>query len=254
MIEQRLPVIARWMLYALGSVEGKRIHRPLDPVAAWLLKAHPGLLPTVPQAALLTTIRARTEVVDRLLNDEFDRARQRGEKVAVWTLGGGFDARWFRYLPLHTDVIAARREVESPALLELKGRLLIDSPYVEGWRQVEQVGLPEDHWSIQPLDGATPIVLFETGAGRLDDARLRNTLLAIRRATPNARIVLGLPAITDKEKRWAPRQLAELGWRVWDDLHYSNRGRLMSQNGQELCPGMYAFRVVRLAAREPLRG
>jgi hypothetical protein len=252
-IEQRLPVIARWMLFALGTVEGKRIHRPLDPVAAWLLKHHPNLLPSIPQSALLTTIRARTDLVDRLMLDEFDRARQRGERLATWSIGGGFDARWARLLGSHHDVVVEHREVESPALMDLKSRLLQDSPYVDAWDHVVRIALPEERWTIQREAGLRPLVLFETGAGRLDDEKLRGVLYALRSDAPDAHVILGLPAITEKEKRWTPRHIAALGWRVTDDLHLTNRGRLMSPNGGELCPGMYGFRLVRLIAREPLQ-
>lgn len=253
MIEQRLPVIARWMLFALGTVEGKRIHRPLDPVAAWLLKHHPNLLPTIPQSALLTTIRARANLVDNMILDEFDRARQTGERLITWSLGGGFDARWARLLGSHSDVLAEHREVESPALLDLKSRLLRESPYVDAWERVVRVGLPEERWSVERTAGLRPLILFETGAGRLDDEKLRSVLYALRSDVPDAHVILGLPAMTDKEKRWTPRQIATLGWRVTDDLHLTNRGRLMSPHGGELCPGMYAFRLVRLVAREPLQ-
>lgn len=254
MIEQRLPVIARWMLFALGTVEGKRIHRPVDPVAAWLLKHHPNLLPSIPQSALLTTIRARTELVDRLMHDEFDRARTTGERLVTWSLGGGFDARWARFLGAHHDVVAEHREVESPTLLDLKHRLLQESPFVDAWARVVRRALPEERWTVEPRAGTRPLVLFETGAGRLDDEKLRHALYTLRNDAPDARVIVGLPAITDKEKRWTPRQIATIGWRIVDDLHLANRGRLMSPHGGELCPGMYAFRLVRLVAREPLQG
>lgn len=242
------------MLFALGTVEGRRIHRPLDPVAAWLLKTHPSLLPTIPQSALLTTIRSRTDVVDRLMLDEFMRARQLGERLVTWSFGGGFDARWYRFLPAHVDVVAEHREVESPSILDLKTRLLHDSPYVDAWAQVQRRGLPESRWTVEPRDGTRPLVLFEAGAGRLEDDALRGALRAIRHDAPESRIILGLPAVAGQESRWSHRTLATIGWRLIDDIHMSTRGRLMAPHGGEMCPGMYAYRVVRLVAREPLQG
>ena len=105
MIEQRLPVLSRLVLYALGSAEGKKARRPVDPVAAWMLQQHSYLLPTVPQPALLLTIRARYEVVDRMMEDEIHRAQREHQSIAMWTFGAGFDARWWRFGPRVSPVV-----------------------------------------------------------------------------------------------------------------------------------------------------
>lgn len=252
MIEQRLPAIARWMLYALGAVEGRRIRRPVDPVAAWLLKQHPGLLPSVPQAALLSTIRARAALVDRMLGEEFNLARQGGDRLCLWTFGAGFDARWFRMMPEYRDVVVEHREVETPALLELKSRLLEDSPYADAWRQIMPRALPEEQWTVTRREGARALVVIEPGAGRLEDEALRLLLQRVRFDAPDARVIVGLPSVGGvSDGRWSVTNLAALGWRVEEDVHLATRGRLMTQTGQEVCSGMHPFRLVRLAPREP---
>jgi hypothetical protein len=248
-IEQRVPAIARWMLYALGAIEGRRVLRPIDGVAAWLLRNHPALLPTVPQSDVLSTIRARTEVVDRMIGEEVLRARSRGETIALWTVGGGFDARWARIWGPFEDVIEHLVEVESPVITELKSQLLKTSPFVEAWSRVLRRGLPEAEWTLDDRGNPVPVVVLETGAGRLDETELRTLLLRIRNDAPRARVIVGLPADQGAEdRRWSRAALAALGWRVDEDVCIAGRGRLQGNNGQELSPGMYAFRVAKIRA------
>src|SRR6478672_5744125 len=100
MLELRLPIITRWTVYALGAVEGQRVRRPRDPVAAWLLRRHPKLLPTFAAPSILSMIRARASIVDRMIEDEAYRVRRRAGKLTFWGFGGGFDARWYRLRPI----------------------------------------------------------------------------------------------------------------------------------------------------------
>lgn len=268
MIEQRLPVLSRWVLYALGASEGKKSRRPVDPVAAWLLQQHSFLLPTVPQPALLLTIRARYEVVDRLMEDEIHVAGKAGTSVALWTFGAGFDARWWRYGPRVSDAVREWREVESPGLLELKQRLLAESPYAESWSAVVQKPLPEDKWttadrsffrSFTTIGGTwrrpshRPLVVFEAGPHRVAEADLRTFLARLRGDAPEARVICGLPIPEGNDKTWRQRGLAELGWRIDEDIIHTTRGRLMGRGGGEVVPGMYGFRIARLVPREPLQ-
>ncbi len=254
MIEQRLPVVSRWVLYALGAVEGRRMRQPTDPVAAWLLKHQPGLLPTIPQHAMLSTIRARTDLVDRMIGEEVHRGRLRGERMAFWSLGSGFDARWFRLTRAVSDVIVEHREVECTELLELKSSLLSESPYAPNWIQVRTSAVPEHQWTVTRARSApTALIVLELGSGRLDDDALRATLHRLRMdAGRGARLIVGLPAVTGPtDGRWKRAAFARLGWHVEEDVHIATRGRLMAPTGAEVCPGMYAFRVARLSQREP---
>ena len=249
MIEERLPAIARWMLYALGAVDGRRVLRPIDSVAAWLLRNHPALLPSVPQSDVLSTIRARTEVVDRMIADDVARARRLGDTVTLWSVGCGFDARWLRTWAAHEDVIHHHVEVEAPAIIELKSQLLKTSPFVESWSRVVRQAVPEVDWTLDDRGDPVPLVVLETGAGRLDELELRLLLGRIRIDAPRARVIVSLPADQGtRDRRWSRQSLADLGWRVDEDVCIAGRGRLNGQQGQELSPGMYPFRVVRLRA------
>lgn len=250
MIEQRLPVIARWVLYAVGATEGARRH-PIDPVAAWLLRRHPSLLPSISQAAMLSTLRARTDLVDRMLFDEGERARRTGESLAVWSFGPGFDARWARLWPAIDDVVREWREIDTGDLLELKNRLLMQSPYAGEWSRVARRAVNDEGWAVRHRSPNRPIVVCEGGNGRVEDDLLRAFLSRVRFEAPESRVILGLPAVSREETGWNQRSLASLGWRADEDLQIGTRGRLLAKDGSERCPGLYGFRVVRLVAREP---
>jgi hypothetical protein len=268
MIEQRLPVLSRWVLCALGATEARQARRPLDPVAGWLMKHHSFLQPSIPQPALLLTIRARFELVDRMLDDELHLAKQRGQNLSVWSFGSGFDGRWWRYGPRVCPTVRSWREVEAPALLELKHRLLSNSPFSESWATVTQKALTEDQWttaergffrSLPTLTGGwrrtgdRPLVIFEAGPHRVTDAELRAFLVRLRGDAPEATVICGLPTPDMTDTVWRSRSLAELGWRVDEDVVHATRGRLMGKTGNEIVTGMYGFRVARLVAREPVQ-
>src|SRR5687767_16009825 len=99
MLEHRLPIVTRWTLYALGAVEGQRVRRPRDPVAAWLLRRHPKLLPTFAAPSILSMIRARAAIVDRMIEDEVHRVRNANVGPAHRRFGRGLAARWYRPKP-----------------------------------------------------------------------------------------------------------------------------------------------------------
>ena len=132
----QIPIAARWTLYALGAVDGQRVRRPRDPVAAWLLRRQPGLLPPTAIPSVLTMIRARTSIVDRMIEEEIARARCLGTKIAYWSFTPGFDARWYRILALVGDAIGVLREVEDPDLLALKTALLEESTFARQWTRI----------------------------------------------------------------------------------------------------------------------
>ncbi len=253
MLEQRLPMLAKWSLYALGATEGKRT-QATDAVAAWLLRHHPSLLPSVPQPEVFSTIRVRTELVDRMVTDLIDRARNARQKMVLWSIGGGFDSRWHRLVPEHTDVVSEVIEVESPSILELKAKLLTPSPYIGSWMRVGRVEAEEADWTVRARHKGIPLVVLEAGAGRLEEGALGLLLQRIRYDAPDAKVIVGLPADTGvRDRRWSQHRLAGLGWRVEEDIRVAARSRLVAPGGREMSPGMYPFRLALLSPRESLQ-
>lgn len=247
--EVRLPLIARLTLYALGAVEGRRIRRPVDPVAAWLIRTHPSLLHSESAPAAFTTIRARTSIVDELIAEEVDRTRSLGRRMALMSFGGGFDARWYRLLPIIGETIETMIEIESPGLLEHKGKLLADSPYAALWERVEKRPQAEGTWAGTPRpsgEDMQPVVIMERLAGRLEPEALRALLGNLRERMPEARIIMGLPGYSGSPGAWSGKKLHDLGWRIDADVRLSPRGRLVAQSGKEICAGMHGLRVLRL--------
>lgn len=252
MIEHEFPLIARLTLCALGAVEGGRIRRPLDPIAAWFLRNRPALLPEEGSPAALATIRARTTLVDRMLLDELIRARSRGDKVCLWTLGGAFDARWNRMAEDFEGVVVEAREVEDPLILKYKDRVLKKSPFGAAWEKVQRRPKPLEGWTVRPRSGARPLVILEGLAGRMSPSALRRLLQRLQYEVPDARLLLGLPGRPREDgDQWTSFRIRSLGYVVEEDTNVGPRGRLLTPAGEEMCPGMYPLRVLRLSGRRP---
>ncbi len=250
MIEHELPLIARLSLCALGAVEGGRIRRPLDPVAAWFVRNRPALVPDEVAQAALATIRARTVLLDRMLEEEISRARDRREKLCLWVVGGAFDARWARMADVFAGTVAELREVEDPLVLKFKDRVLQGSPYAEAWSAVQQRPKTLEGWTVRPRSGTRPLVLLEGLAGRMSPAALKRLLQRILYEVPDVRVLLGLPGRPREEgDHWSSFRLQSLGFVVEEDTNLGPRGRLLAPGGDELCPGMYPLRVLRLRGR-----
>jgi O-methyltransferase involved in polyketide biosynthesis len=250
LIEQRLPIYSRWSLYALGAVEGRRILRPKDPVAAWLLRHHPGLLPSVPAPAVLTTIRARTAMVDDVIAEEVARARSNGHPMSIVTLGSAFDARWVRMYREVTGVVRSFVEIEQPEMLAYKESLMSGSPFHGRWALVKRSPMSFDDWEVPAELGVQSVVVLEGLADRFGARALRELLIRLRHHASASRLVVDLSSVEDRSV-WSAKALAGLGWRVELDADISRRDRLQTVTGQEICAGMKAFRVVRLSAMEP---
>jgi hypothetical protein len=198
----------------------------------------------------LSTIRARTLVLDRMLLEELRQAGKTGERLCLWSIGGGFDARWHRMRDELADVVAEIREVEEPTLLRYKDRWLRDSPFAGGWAQVRMRPKATDGWTARPRSGARALIVLEGPAGRLAPDALKRVLQRIRYETPNARVLLGLPGLPRREGDiWTAFRIRSLGFQVEEDINLGPRGRLMTPDGDELCPGMYPVRVLRLGGR-----
>lgn len=270
-MEPRLPIVTRWTLYALGAVEGQRVRRPRDPVAAWLLRRHPKLLPTFAAPSILAMIRARAAMVDRLIEDEAHRVRRLGGRLAWWGFGGGFDARWYRLRPLVQDILLRHCEVEDPEVLEFKHQALQDSSFAGAWDRIQRLPTPEDRWTVPDGTAEHTLVVLEGVASRIGSEGLKRLLARIRRDAPGARVIVDLPgilqapgqmhqaaaAVGSARSRWtSPHgtgasavrtiELRRMGWRVEEDAWLSARPELRAPSGMAICSGMEALRVLSL--------
>jgi len=247
--EPRIPLVTRLAVVALGTAEGGRVTAPMDPVAQWVLRQRPALRPAGIAPAAYSTIRARTQIVDRMIADEVALARQLGRRICLVAVGGGLDARWHRLAPRHSDVIVGYRELESAALLTLKDQLLRDSPYQGPWSEVVRHEHTFAAWDLGTIHGAFPLVVLEGLSGRLTPEALRRLLGMIHASSPDARLIAALPGYGQGEPvRWATGTLRELGWVPDEDILLAPRHRLASITGEGVCPGMYPQRVLRMHA------
>lgn len=269
--ETQIPTVAQWSIYAMGVVEGNRIRRAKDPVASWLLRRFPELESQYGVPSVLSMIRERAAIVDRMLVEEFHRAERMGTLVDYTRMGGGFDGRFYRLFPHHLDRLHRMTELEEPELLAVKNAMLRHSNFVDEWSRVEQVALPVHDWTMKPSTGL-PVVNLEGAATRIGLRLLVRVLGAIRRDCPQARVILDLPNFLNRtgsgtlppptgptRLRWenldrtgAGRievgHLRELGWSVDEDLWLVSRPELRAANGVTICPGVEGLRVLRLVA------
>lgn len=267
-MEHRLPIVSRWTLYALGAVEGQRVRRPRDPVAAWLLRRHPKLLPTFAAPSILSMIRARAAVVDRMIEEEVHRVRAASGGLTYWGFGGGFDARWYRLKPALHDVIRVHCEVEEPEVMEFKNQALADSSFAQAWERIHRLPIREDRWTVHDAASEHTLVVLEGVASRIGIEGLKRLLGRVRRDAPHATVIVDLPgilqsasaggqaiAVGSARSRWASpigtgasalrtKELSRLGWRVREDVWFAARPELRAPSGMAICSGMEALRVL----------
>lgn len=266
------PVVSRWSLFALGTVEGDRVRRPKDPVAAWLLKNAPQLMPPAAVGSVLTMIRARTTIIDRMIEEEVRTSVRDAEGLDFWSVGCGFDARWYRIKTLMCDAVRKHFEIEEAGLLELKNSLLERSTYRGAWGEIERRPLEPTDWTVRTR-GHGNLVCLEGTSTRLPPQQLYDLLVRIRQDAPNARVILDIPSFvsmlhsdqalprdasgaelgeeTELENpfRWRHKYFRKLGWEVREDLWITGRPSvdpLLPGLGE--VPGMEGFRVLRLRA------
>jgi len=254
----------------MGAVEGQRVRRAPDPVAAWLLRRHPKLLPTFAAPSILAMLRARSQIVDGMVAGEVAAAKARGETLAYWSIGGGFDARWYRLRPLLMG-ITGHHELEDPEVMAFKEQVLADSTFAGHWNGIRRDTAKERQWALPPSDQPVLVVL-EGVAVRLGVPALRDLLQRLRTQVPQATLILDLPgmlqsqqvtgaslAVGSARSRWLSasatgaaslrrRQIEHLGWRVHDDIWMSARPELRAPSGVAICAGVEAFRLLRLKA------
>lgn len=267
-MEHRLPIVTRWTLYALGAVEGQRVRRPRDPVAAWLLRRHPKLLPTFAAPSILSMIRARATIVDRMIEDEAHQVRKKGGLLTYWGFGGGFDARWYRLRPTLQQVITSHCEVEEPDVMDFKNHALADSTFSNVWQKIQRIPVREDRWTVHDGSSKHTLVVIEGVAARLGIDSVKRLLGRVRRDAPNARVVVDLPGILQSphspgntvgntRTRWGSpagttagavhaADLERLGWRIEEDVWLAARPELRAPSGMAICAGMEALRVMKL--------
>ena len=267
-MEHRLPIAVRWTLYALGAVEGQRVRRPRDPVAAWVLRRHPKLHPTFAAPTILSMLRARADRIDEMILLEVGRARQEGRRLQLLSLGAGFDARWFRMRSELGDTVDRVVEVEDPVVLGFKDRLLTTSTFAGHWQDVERLAMDEGEW--EPPKAECPLIVLDGAAVRLGVEGVRALLARIREAAPHASVILDVPGIVQPQvlpgrsasvgvgrTRWTSatatgaaslrtKEFQRMGWRVVDDEWHAARPELRSRSGLFVCGGVEALRVLRL--------
>jgi O-methyltransferase involved in polyketide biosynthesis len=271
-MEHRVPIVARWTLYALGAVEGHRVRRPRDPVAAWFLRRHPKLLPAFAAPSILAMIRARSTIVDRMIEDDVHQARRRGNTVTFWSFGGGFDARWYRLQALG-EAVRAHCEVEDPDVLDFKNLALSTSTFAPSWQRIHRIPVKEDRWTVHDATSDHTLVVLEGVASRLGLDSAKRLLGRIRRDVREARVIIDLPgilsaqgsstgstaqAIGSARSRWASpgptsaaairrEEFERIGWTVLDDVWLAARPEVRAPSGIAVCSGMEALRVLKLA-------
>ena len=267
------PIVSRWTLFALGTVEGKKIRRPKDPVAAWLLERSPELMPPEAVGSVLTMIRARTSIIDRMIEEEVQLSAKISEGLDYWSVGGGFDARWYRIRSLMTDAVRKHVEVEAPNVLAVKSALLEESSFCGTWREIERRSHNIEDWTVQTR-GHGNLVVLEGVSTRLSPANFRDLLRRIRSDAPNARIIVDIPCFVsllhshtdlpkgasgaelesteelDNPYRWSRKFFRDVGWEVREDVWLTSRPTLEPTATIQGLPGMEAFRVLRLVATE----
>lgn len=187
-------------------------------------------------------MRARASVIDRYLQEELDLARQRGEQLDYWGFGGGFDARWYRLMPLLSEVVRNHYEVENSEILDLKNELLGESSFASSWDAVQQVPLAEANWHVDS-QGRPVLVVLEGAWTRLGDERLKALLQAIQADVAGAHVIVDVPTTA---RGWGPRDLEGAGWVRAEETWLTRRRQLVAPTGVVICPGMEAVRVLRL--------
>jgi O-methyltransferase involved in polyketide biosynthesis len=249
--ERRLPIYERWTLAAHGTVQRRDSGASICPVATWLLHRRPEFLPFDPDLDRLAALRVRTELTDQLLLQIADRARAKGATLDLWKIASGFDARWFRLQAALFPVVEQWTEVDEPRVVAAKRVALAGSPFEAAWERVNAIPMVPAGWTIEPETDALPVVLLEGLLHRLSARGLRILLRRIRERAPHATVVLDLTGVWGVARAgWSARRLADLGWRVADDLELPYRDALIEPDGTLLCPGMVPVRVMRLEGLE----
>jgi O-methyltransferase involved in polyketide biosynthesis len=268
-MEGRLPMVTRLTVYALGAVLGPWMRRAHDPVAAWLIRHHPQLPPAATVSSMVSMIRTRTSLVDRLIQEEAERVGRAGRSLDYWSFGSGLDGRFYR-LRGQLPALAAGRytEIDDPGVLDYKQRALAGSSFTRDWARVERAAMREDRWQVPDVSAPDTLVVLEGVAARIGIERTRRLLGRVRKDAPTAKVVLDLPGILQTEDgttyasssvgaRWGTAEatsaaaisrsdILRLGWSIREEVWLSARPELRAASGMALCAGQDAVRVLSL--------
>jgi hypothetical protein len=244
----------------------------MDPVAAWLLLQAPALTPPDSARSALAACRTRADLIDTCVDEAVWAARDAGQRLAYWSLGAGFDARWYRVLALHGDVVRQVVEVDEPALLALKHALLNDSTYRPAWARVARRAAEPHAWVAAVDAEPDALVVLEGAAARLGEGALLTLLRDLRQRAPGVRVVLDLwgaesvappPPPPGTRGPWVAvaaspagrlpdAAFAAAGYRVTGEVCLAGRPELRAATGAQVCPGIAAIRVLTLVGDRPL--
>jgi len=215
-------------------------------------------------------IRARANIVDRMIEEAVNRARHMDETLDFWGFGGGFDARWYRLMREMDDVIVSHQEVEEPALMEFKDELLASSSFANAWERIRKHAAAKHTWTVQESE-SRPLVTLEGVSTRLGPQKTLVLLERIRLDAPDASVIIDLPGFLNSSvgmggrpavvgsvrSRWSSAttsgaaqirtdQIRALGFEVVEDSWFAARPELRAPSGMPICSGMEAFRVMLL--------
>lgn len=259
-IDLHLPIAAQWRLYALGVVQGRRHHPPIDPVAAWLIAAHPHLAPRFVAPSVLSMMRARSRAIDSLIVERLQEAEARSEKVRFVSFGGDLDARWYRLRNHLGTSVHTHAEIDEPGLLGQKHELLRESHFTEEWDTIEQCRVPMVEWAGAVRPNGTTLVVLEGVANRIGPSALLPLLDALRRIEgvecivdlPGFRTVadgpksIVLPVKEGDTLPLATATLSEMGWSIAQDMRMARRPPVRAPRGGPVCTAVEALRVLHL--------
>lgn len=255
----------------MGAVEGPRVRRPRDPVAAWLLRRFPEIEPAFQVPAVLGMMRARCSIVDRMLREELYTADRLGQPLRYHRLGAGLDGRFYRLFRGHERVLLFQREVDEEPVMAAKRHMLASSSFARAWQAVQSEARPISSWTVAEEDGRV-VVNLEGTASRLGLRMLVRVLSQIRRDCPRARVIVDLPGFLTRSGsghlppptaptrlRWeglhgtgagkvSTTHLNQLGWKVDEDFWLASRPELRASSGVPICFGVDGARVLRLVA------
>ena len=181
---------------------------------------------------VLAAMRVGTRIVDRGLREEVQLAALDGRDVDVYTLGAGFDARWFRLASTlaHTTVY----EVERSSVLELKQAVFDDSDYAEAWARVQAVPRADADWDIESRPGRRAIVVLEGAWARLGHRGLLGLLERLAQEHEDVRVLVDVPRTAEG---FSASALRGLGWWLAEVVDMVSRRQLMAQSGHPHLPG-----------------
>ncbi len=220
----RLNALGRtaWLDAGCRALESAR-RNPLfvDDFATWLIASHghaPGFSGL--DRSLKLGIVARTWRIDLALRAQIERARRSGERIEIWSLGAGFDARRLRRAETASDAVSRFVEFDTADVLDAKRLLLAQSPFADryGRTDFQPVAVRETLSEILPITENRVVIIAEGLVDFLPGSVRADLLEALKRKAP--RSVLLLDALsrrgTDYDNRKPERYTGDATLRMTD--------------------------------------